>query len=362
MNNVEIVRGQKPSQLFAHINPKDDTLGAGIGASYPVIGYRGKEWSVRVDGEEQQINSPVIDVVFLRTAAIRSKSYYTQYVPGQSDGQPPICASIDGILPDDGVRQRQAETCALCPRNQLKTDPQSGKRRKECSDYKRSAVLLVTYRKTDGAPLLEPVFLRVPAGSLVDLEKYQRSLLDMGFHSMMVVTRISFDRQESYPKFKYEIGRVIQTDQEAQIILQLVNDPVAQRITGEDVIGRNQQTQIASGESARRLPPPPAPAFAAAVPPPPQPPAPAAVTIIPPNGPAFGAPAVAQLPVEPVSFASPTGNTLQAAPAFAAVAPPSQTVRATLPAQTIGQTATDVATEVEEDPDLDSFLDGLVKS
>src|SRR4029077_9322535 len=139
----------QPPEEFAGLNPQEDNLAAGIGQSYAVIGYKGKVWTLRYRGDRHTFirkddGSPSnhIDVVILGQAEQKSKSYYGKYDPNIS-GERPICASIDGLLPDPDVTQKQSETCALCPRNVWKTDPQTGRKGRECTDYKRLAVVVM---------------------------------------------------------------------------------------------------------------------------------------------------------------------------------------------------------------------------
>lgn len=231
-----------PSQKFQGLSRA--SLAEGIGQSYAVIGYRGKTWSLRYRGDEYNIlrsdgtPSAIIDVVILRSAPTKSKSYYEKYVMGQSEGKPPLCSSIDGVLPDEGVTAKQADSCALCPRNEWKTRGDGGKGR-ECSDYKRLAVLIMpefTGPVLNGVPLIEPVFLRVPAASLNDLAKFGEEMDAKGYDFSSFITRIKFDPDKSHPQFMFEAVRPL-SDPEADTVLPLVADKQSLRVTGEDQQG-----------------------------------------------------------------------------------------------------------------------------
>lgn len=232
-----------PAKAFAMLNPNDDSLAEGIGQSYAVIGYKGKVWSLRTRGERHNFIRPddgtplsYIDVVILGQAKQKSKSFYKKYDPGTSDGERPICSSIDGIVPDIDVMQKQCDTCALCPRNAWKIDPGTGRKGRECTDYKRLAVLVLpTLTKPIlGEPLMEPCFLRVPPASLNSLAIMGETMASQGFHYATYITRISFDPNEAHPKM---IFRPLQglTDAEAPVILELIKDPTVGRITGGDI-------------------------------------------------------------------------------------------------------------------------------
>lgn len=233
-------KGKQVASAFAHLNPQEDSLDAGIGQGYGVIGYKGKQWSLRVRGERhnfldaQGFSLPYIDVVILGQAKTKSKSYYKTFDAATSAGDRPICASMDGLLPDDDVQQKQSETCALCPRNVFKTNPTTGRKGKECTDYKRLALLVLpnlTAPLLNGKPLLEPVFLRVPPDSLNALAIMGEGMANQGFHYSSYITRITFDPNKAHPCM---IFRPLQglADNEAPVILELRNDPTVARITG----------------------------------------------------------------------------------------------------------------------------------
>ena len=225
--------------------PADDSLAGGIGTSYAIINYKGKTWSLRYRGETHLFKDktgqlmPAIDVVILHAAPGKSKSYFPTYEDGAGD--PPLCSSLDGIVPDDGVEQKQAEACAICPRNELKVQ-KNGRRGKECQDYKRLAVALmpnVTARMF-GEPMLEPVFLRVPPASLNALALLDQKMgaKGLGYHYSAYLTRISFVQVDgkgqplSYPQMQFYAVRPL-TKEELLPVLDLRKDPQCQRITGE---------------------------------------------------------------------------------------------------------------------------------
>jgi hypothetical protein len=228
----------KPAPAFAVLNPADDSLSEGIGQSYPVIGYKGKVWSFRHRGERKNFIRPddgtpasYLDVIILGQAKQKSKSFYKKFDPNQSDGDRPICSSIDGIMPDPDVTAKQADACALCPRNVWKTDPQTGRKGRECTDYKRLAVLVVPTQTKPlfGEPVLEPAFLRVPPASLNSLAIMGDTMAGQGFHYASYITRITFDPNEAHPKMMFRPLQGL-TDQEAPVILQMRGDMQVDRI------------------------------------------------------------------------------------------------------------------------------------
>ena len=230
-----------PSQAFAGLRPEDESLAEGIGSSYGVINYKGKVWSLRYRGEKHMFVRPddgtpsnYIDVVMLQSARMKSKSYYKKFVDGSSEGERPICASIDGIAPDDDVQQKQAATCALCPRTEWKMQD-NGKMGRECQDYKRLAVLLMPIQTQaifgKANALMEPVFLRVPPASLNNLAKMGEQMDHLGHHYSTYVTRITFDPTKAHPEMVFHALQKL-TDAEAPVVLPMREDPQALRIIG----------------------------------------------------------------------------------------------------------------------------------
>lgn len=235
----------KPAAMFQQVlgAVPQESLADGIGSSYPVIHYKGKVWSLSHRGDKKPFLRPddgtpssFIDVIILRQAKTKSKSYYAKWDPNSSEGARPICAALDGITPDDDVQQKQADACAICPRNVWKTNAE-GKKGRECQDYKRLAVLILPAQTKAmfGTALLEPAFLRIPPASLNDLATFGERMNNMGWHYSSYITRISFDTTQAHPKMVFEAVKGL-TDAEAPVVLPLREDPNALRITGEDKV------------------------------------------------------------------------------------------------------------------------------
>lgn len=272
--NVSAFKDMTPDAAFAALNPAEESLADGIGAGYAVVGYKGKVWSLRHRGESHTFVRPddgsplaFLDVIILRSPAVKAKSYYPEgsYAAEASSGKPPTCASIDGVTPDAGVLQQQAAACAICPRNEWKINAEGHKGR-ECSDYKRLAVLILPNltQRLLGAALMEPVFLRVPAASLSDLATFGKAMSDQGFHYSTFVTRIGFMADKSHPQMTFRALQKL-TAAEAPVVMPMRNDAMALRITGEDQIGTAKPAQqIAQGNTQATQDPAQAAALAAA--------------------------------------------------------------------------------------------------
>lgn len=313
--NVAAFKGMAPAAAFAAaLNPQSESLADGIGSSYGIIGYKGKVWTLRLRGETYTFVRPddgspaaFLDVIVLRQLPNKSKSYYpaNTYTDG-AIGTRPVCAALDGVAPDADIVTPQATACALCPKNVFKISP-DGKKTRECSDYKRLAVLILPSmtKALLGAALMEPVFLRVPAASLNDLALLGEGMSAQGFHFSSYVTRIGFNPEKPHPQMTFRALQAL-TDREAPVVLPLRDDPTAIRITGEGEIGRPKPVAVAA----------PAPATAAVQP--------VAATVAP-----VAAPVVAPAPVGPVD----TGfGGAPAAPVTAPVTPATAPAPAPAPA------------------------------
>ncbi len=387
----DFFKNSKPDAAFATLDPTE-SLAEGIGSSYGVIGYKGKVLSLRLRGEVHIFTRPddgtpigYLDVVILRSAAVKAKSYYRDgFDENASAGKRPVCASIDGITPDADVLEKQADACALCPRNEWRTDA-NGRKGRDCSDYKRLSVLILPHQtqRLMGAPLLEPVFLRIPPASLNDLAVFGETMSGQGWPFSSFVTRISFDPALSHPKFVF---RAIQplTGAEAKVILDMREDTQSKRITGEDQIA----TRVAMIEKGKAAVSAMGPAQSIGIAPAQQPvqaqpalpaqqPAAAPKPTPPANAPAapvstglveaLANPSAAAAPPPPTqTVVPPQPQTIDATPAGGAFGnafspPPADPAPQSNPGSTVGQSADDIG-EVIDDPSLDDKIAALMAS
>jgi hypothetical protein len=232
------------SKLFqGKVNAQEDNLSDGIGQSYPIIAYKGKIWALRHRGERKIVTRPDdgspsghLDVVILDYNKAKSRSYYKKYDASTSEGDRPICASIDGVVPDDDVTQKQSDSCALCQRNVWKTDADTGRKGRECSEYKRVAVLVHPDQSAAalGMPMAEPMFLRVPPDSLNSLAIMGDTMSRQDIHHSTYWTRITFDPVKAHPSMVFRPNLPVE-DKYVPLVLELRESPVLARITGGEV-------------------------------------------------------------------------------------------------------------------------------
>ena len=250
-----------PAKAFAgHFT--EESLADGIGGGYPLIRYGGKVWAIQIKGDETKYvtpdgyGAPYIDVVILRQARHKSKAYFPNWEEGSKDA--PVCSSLDGVVPDPGVEERQNATCSGCPRNVFKPN-EKGIKVKECGDAKRLAVIPMPAQtaKLLGQALVEPVFLRVPAASLQGLAQMGDAAKKQGYAYFAFITRIDFDPEKAYPKMRFN-GVQELSDTEAAKILELREDPQAYRIVTGDVSGGVKQVAQGPAQPAVTFKPAPA--------------------------------------------------------------------------------------------------------
>jgi hypothetical protein len=236
----ELISGNfgKISNVFAD-EDDDNAITAGIKTGFPILGFKGKTWSIRYRGEVFPLmrddgDGPrgSVDVVILKSSEHVAKFWYER---GYEEGsvEAPDCFSTNGLTPDPSSKKAQSKTCALCPKNQFgsRITP-SGKKGKACSDTKRIAVTPVgdLHNETYGGPML----LRVPAASLNDMAMYAQMAKNAGFKTFAIATKISFDADQAYPKLKFSAIRPLKDD-EAQVVLDLRNSPQIDRILQEEI-------------------------------------------------------------------------------------------------------------------------------
>jgi hypothetical protein len=225
------------ASAFKHLDPNQG-LGQGIGGGFPVIGIKGKVWSLKYQGETYYFTRdddgtplPYLDVVMLVENPNKSKTYYPLGTYTEDAANQPTCSSLNGDVPDPGVPIPQSPTCGNCKRNVWTILP-TGNKGQECRDSKRVAVLLMpamTAKMLD-APLLEPCLLRVPGGSLQALKTYGNSLRHRGAHPAAVVTRITFAREKQF-EMNFELKQPL-TNDEAPVIMDLLDSQQTQGIIG----------------------------------------------------------------------------------------------------------------------------------
>jgi hypothetical protein len=250
----------KQSNLPAHLQEAVQSADAekefsgGVATGFPILGYRGKTWRVRQAGEEQVYRDEEgdaiqsINLVLIRSNSHLSKTYYKgKYVEGSN--AKPDCWSANGIRPDANVPEPVNATCKACPMNAWGSRvSDEGKQQKACADVRRMAVIMdheLERVVEDGADLDDAnvLLLRVPAGSLNPLKEYVEKKLKPkgGLQPYMLVTRVGFDSDASFPKFTFKAARFLD-EEEFSTVTDLRETDIVKRIV-------NESAELDDGES-----------------------------------------------------------------------------------------------------------------
>lgn len=221
------------ADAFRHLDP-NQRLAEGIGAGFSRVVVKGKTFALQHEGERYQFindeNLPLqyLDVIIVGVNPKNSKLYYAGEYNDDASGAP-TCAAIDGEVPDADVAEPQAPSCGVCPHNQWLPNKQG----KECQDHRRVAVLLLPYMKTKPAleaPILTPIFFKVPPASLKTFKAYSDSLNHRGAHFASVVTRITFIPGKLF-HMNFEFRQPL-TNAEAPLVLPLMEDHQTKLLIG----------------------------------------------------------------------------------------------------------------------------------
>jgi hypothetical protein len=214
----------------------NDEFGGGIVVGFPVLSIKGKSWRVKSRGEEHLLTQPNGDPMFsLELVLIKATPGLTKvyYPNGYTEGanEKPTCWSSDGLKPDAAVpaEQKCNSVCATCPMNQFGSKvTDAGKQAKACSDSKRVAVVPANNMDELGGPAL----LRIPAATLAPFKDYADRMSRNGFPVPAIVTKVSFDANEAFPKLMFREVRPL-TEDEAAKVVELRADPRVARILAE---------------------------------------------------------------------------------------------------------------------------------
>lgn len=111
-----------------------------------------------------------------------TNSYWPEKIEPGQPAKPPMCYSMDSIVPDLGSEIAQSKKCKQCPMNQFGSDGKG----KACKNMKRLHILM------DGSVL--PRRLTVAPTSIISTNEYLTILIDMGLSYRAVLTKFSLDK------------------------------------------------------------------------------------------------------------------------------------------------------------------------
>lgn len=254
--------------LPAHLQNAEltDEFSGGIssgGLGAPMLSIRGKEFRFRSDGNETSTRSRTLQVVLLKSRPHMSRRFYSgQYTGGETSA--PLCASQDGNRPDDNVLEKQADLCARCPRNQWGSKiTASGKKAKECADYKRMLVLPVF----DGVITDQPVLFDVPITSLrklkgdrsdnMYLQEYTGALARHKIPPYGVLTTLEFTDAE-FPQVSFRLERALEESEFNRMVAMRADEDITDLLGMDEAPGPIREVEAKPEEILGAAPPPPA--------------------------------------------------------------------------------------------------------
>ncbi len=182
-----------PAHLQGRASPNIvEQASAGIGGSVPPhVSIRGNCFTlVDAGGNEAPfpVGAPLDIVIAASSGTPPPKRYYDKpWTPDSNE--PPTCWSINGVVPDAGATEKQARTCAECPKNERGSAVSkiSGAAIKACRDEKWLAVLLPAYPNMMFQLVITP-------GSFKNWQAYTKNFGN-GVDLCDVITRITFQPQ-----------------------------------------------------------------------------------------------------------------------------------------------------------------------
>lgn len=258
MTNINDFKGQRAPASLAHLDPGKSHLSEGIPETgMNMLTYRAKEWRLRFDKQEYDLQVRSVDLILVRAAPYTSRIYFPKWDNRQdaAAGQQPICFSLKGDVPDPFAPMPQHATCSGCQRDAW-IFKDGGNRGKECQSNRRVAVYLLPGSLECVPPAVAKelkrttVFFKIPPGSFQALIQYDKTLQHRGFHHAAVVTRIGFDPKKQFC-LSFEQIKVL-NEQEGQIVARLQESDEALRITGE----RQSFVQIEAADEEKWVEPP----------------------------------------------------------------------------------------------------------
>lgn len=250
MSNAMISLDQ-PASLPAHLQGFQSGAAKNLvvgGPSYNRIGLKGNRFRLVINGQEELIvEDNHLDVIIVGASPNVSRLLYLKaFAPGEK--APPDCYSADGVVPNADVKNPQSVKCQTCPQNVIGSRvTQDGKKTRACGYFKRLAVVLpsapdVLYRlDCKGMTIFGS---GAPGTNKFSLAEYGKKLSARGVDPSWLITRLSFDTEESVPKVLFMPTQYLDA-QTAPLIADLINSDMIGRI-----IEITSQTVDVSAETA----------------------------------------------------------------------------------------------------------------
>ena len=205
----DLIRSIQSQMALVEGGVDDDTRAVAGNAQNKRIGIKGGVFRKFAGGKEVgTIEDRHMDVIFVKMAHSPARNYFTQqYKEGENVA--PVCWSSDSKIPDAGVENPQAASCANCPQA-VKGSGNAGQGT-ACRLSWRTAVVLPKDPSGDVMQLVLPatsVFGDEDNGRW-PFRAYVRMLANINISAGRVITKMQFDTKSATPKLLFSpIGAV----------------------------------------------------------------------------------------------------------------------------------------------------------
>lgn len=218
-NIVPLDFGQVPAfakQKSAAAEALDASLNSGVRR----LSIKGGTFRYVVGGQEiAKIEERHIDIIIVNAAKHVTRTFYMQKYDGDAKPSAPDCYSLDGSVPHETAKNKQATNCLSCPQNQKGSGKGEGR---ACRYSQRLAVVLAS--DING----EVLQLNLPATSLfgettqagATLQGFYKGLAARSIDPAALVTRAKFDTDVEHPKVGFTAVRWLTEDEYARAIEQ----------------------------------------------------------------------------------------------------------------------------------------------
>jgi hypothetical protein len=231
VSNITIFEESSNLPTVRRESRRMDRMSTGSGGSMRRIQLSNGRTFKRIVGGEQigKSASEQLDVIIVDWLVEPSRKFYAAAYDKNAKATLPDCWSNDGVAPEVGAKNKQASSCAACPKN-VKGSGSNGKG-KACRYERRLAILVA------GDPSGDVYQIAIPAASLFSdndgnvygFEGYKKFLLANGEALDTVVTRIIYDDTDTV-KVGFKAVRHL-TEVEAGFVDAAQDDPETERYT-----------------------------------------------------------------------------------------------------------------------------------
>lgn len=196
MTDLTVRSSTELSPAEAMIAQMAAKLKANVRVSSPVITC-GRNGKLKMPNDEQVESVDVVLLDFI----YRNQYYPKPYTEGVTNEC--TCWAVGGgsndlLVPSLASSDKQAESCAVCPKNQFGSHP-SGSKGKACNNQ-----LLLAVTPTDFDPDADPEVWTIKAQptALRQISPYLLKMTDMHGHPIKVITTLSLDPAANYPSLR----------------------------------------------------------------------------------------------------------------------------------------------------------------